>query len=227
MAAGSSSRVRSQSIHRYHRPRPGGLVTAFLTGVTIFPLGVGPLGAQDLTPDATPVLEVDRPTFVTPWKGPPGTRVTVRGELLPAITPVHVSLGGTRTGFEALILTLTSRSGGLEETVEIPQWARNDRVHRFIISDAYFSPLALSAIFHVIGPDGTILRVGRVAEVREGCVVMDGDDEERYSLTGTLDGVSVGDRLEVEALILEDAPCAGGVPVRVMDFKRSSPTRDP
>lgn len=226
MSAGSCSRVRSQPIHPCHEPRVGGLVTAFLMGAMVFTFGANPLVAQDLTPADPPAPEVDRPTSVTPWNGPPGTRVTVRGELLPAITPVHVALGGTRIGFEALTLTLTSRSGGLEETVEIPQWARNDRVHRFIISDAYFSPLALSALFHVTGPDGTILRVGRVAEVREGCVAMDGDDEERYSLTGALDGVSVGDRLEVEALILEEAPCAGGVPVRVTAFERSSPTRN-
>lgn len=187
----------------------------------------GPVAGQEPTPADPAVPGVDRPTSVSPWSGPPGTKVTVRGELLPALTPVHVALGGTRTGFEALTLALTTRYGELEETVEIPEWARRDRAHRFIIFDAYFAPLATSALFHVTDPDGTVLRVGRVVESRDGCVALDGDDEERYSLYGDLNGVAVGDRLELEAVILEDTPCAGGVPIRVLEFQRISPARSP
>lgn len=187
----------------------------------------GPMAAQDPTPADPAVPGVDRPTSVTPWSGPPGTKVTVRGELLPALTPVHVALGGTRTGFEALTLALTTRYGELEEMVEIPEWARRDRAHRFIIFDAYFSPLATSPLFHVTDHDGTVLRVGRVVEARDGCIALDGDDEERYSLSGELDGVSVGDRLELEAVLLDTSPCAGGVSVRVLEFQRFTPARSP
>jgi len=229
---GSSRRGRTQftrssrSLCRRH-PVAALLSGAALSGAALLVFAAGPLMAQQTTPADPAVPGVDRPTSVTPWSGPPGTEVTVRGELLPAITPVHVALGGTRTGFEALSLALTTRWGELEEMVAIPDWARNDRAHRFIIFDAYFSPLATSALFHVTGPDGTILRIGRVAEVHEGCVALDGDDDQRYSLTGALEGISVGDRLELEAVILEETPCAGGVPVRVTDFQRFSPAPRP
>ena len=227
MSAGLSRGVRPHFTHPSQFSRRGCPLIALVSAAALLLFAAGPLVAQQTAPADPAVIGVDRPTSLTPWSGPPGTEVTVRGELLPAITPVHVALGGTRTGFEVLSLTLTSRSGELEEMVAIPDWARNNRSHRFIIFDAYFSPLATSALFHVTGPDGTILRIGRVAEVHEGCVAMDGDDDERYSLTGPLEGISVGDRLELEAVILEGTPCAGGVPIRVTDFQRFSPTRSP
>ncbi len=177
-------------------------------------------GMAQEPPTADPqVPGVDRPTSLSVWKGPPGTKVTVKGEYLPAITPVHVALGGTRAGFEALTLALTSRWGELEETVEVPEWARRDRAHRFIIFDAYFAPLATTALFHVTGPDGSILRIGRVEEMGEGCVLVQGDDDERYSVEGGgLEGTSVGDRVEFEAVILESEPCVEGIPVAVREF---------
>jgi hypothetical protein len=201
---------------------PGERSPSLVPAVLLVLLWGGAAGAAAQEPPTAdpPIPGVERPTWLSPWSGPPGTLVTVRGELLPAITPVHVALGGTRAGFEALTLALTTRYGELEETVRVPEWARRDRAHRFIIFDAYFAPLATTALFHVTDPDGSILRVGRVTGLRAGCASFAGDDEERYAVEGELDGLSVGDRGEMEAVILESAPCGQGIPVRLREFRR-------
>ncbi len=208
--------------------RSGAIAGKGTTALVLTLVLAAPGMAQEPPTSDPQVPGVDRPTSLSVWKGPPGTQVTVKGEYLPAITPVHVALGGTRAGFEALTLALTSRWGELEETVEVPEWARRDRAHRFIIFDAYFAPLATTALFHVTDADGSILRIGRVAEITEGCVAVNGEDDERYSVEGGgLEGVSVGDRVEFDAVILDATPCAGGIPVVVREFLPLASSRTP
>jgi len=168
-----------------------------------------------------------RPTSITPTHGPIGTPVTLRGEHLPAITPVQLAIGGTRSGFEALEFALTTPEGKLEEVLEIPQWARPDRAHRFIIFDVYFGPLATSPLFHVTDEEGRVVREGELIEALPGCTVLLATDRERYLLTGPLrrdppgEGGetvwTVGERMQVEGRIGDTSPCAAeGIPLEIV-----------
>ena len=161
-----------------------------------------------------------RPTTLTPSSGPPGTVVTVRGSFLPAITPVQVALGGTQSGFEALRLVLTNRAGEMEEVVEIPDWAKRDRAHRFIIFDAYFSPLSASPLFHVTDENGLLVRRGKIEEVRGGCVFLRGDDEELYILMDAGPDLAVGDGVSVEGRLASSGPCGEGLALQVTQLTR-------
>jgi hypothetical protein len=200
-----------------HRRCCRGGVALVLALAAIF-VGALPGAAQEAGSVGRPS---ERATLFEPVSGPPGTQVHVRGYFLPAITPVHVALGGTRTGFEALSLSLTTRTGDLEETVFIPEWARRDRAHRFIIFDAYFSPLSTSGLFHVTGPDGSIIRTGVVESVNGSCVVLQGEDGEVYTLSGELTGsLDPNDRVEAEGRIRSDSPCGEGVPIQVTRIQR-------
>jgi len=192
---------------------------AFLFGWVIALGGASAAMAQE--PSDEGVRPTERTTLFEPLSGPPGTQVQIRGYLLPAITPVHVALGGTRTGFEALSLSLTTRYGDLEETVLIPEWARRDRAHRFIIFDAYFSPLSTSGLFHVTGPDGSVLRTGVVESVTETCAVLQGEDGEQYGLTGELvASLEPGGRIEAEGRIVSESACGEGVPILATRIQR-------
>jgi len=170
-------------------------------------------------PDAVHGLQ-SRPTTLSPTSGPPGTVVTVRGSFLPAITPVQVALGGTQSGFEALRLVLTNRAGEMEEVVEIPGWAKRDRAHRFIIFDAYFSPLSASPLFHVTDENGLVVRQGEIEEVRGGCVFLRGDDEELYILVDAGPGLAVGDGVSVEGRFTNSGSCGEGLALQIIQLSR-------
>lgn len=192
-------------------------------GVLGLLLGAPALEGQNPRPRTTPEAVhglQSRPTTLTPSSGPPGTAVTVRGAFLPAITPVQVALGGTQSGFEALRLVLTNREGELEEVVEIPTWAKRDRAHRFIIFDAYFSPLAASPLFHVTDENGILVRQGRVEERAGSCLILRGDDEERYILQGVQEAPSVGDAVVVEGRLGGSSSCGDGLVLQVTALTR-------
>ena len=150
---------------------------------------------------------------LSPRFGPPGTSVTLTVRLMPAMTPVQLSIGGTQSGFEALALAQTSPDGDLEETVELPAWTKRDRPHRFIVFNLYFSTvLAESGIFHVTDADGTIVREGAVGSSGGDCPTLEGDDGERYRLIGATQGREIGDRVVVEGAISEsDEGCGEGL----------------
>ena len=191
---------------------------ACLSFLLVLPtLGVQPLDGQQrgAVPDGVHGMQ-SRPVALSPGSGPPGTPVTIRGSFLPAITPVQVALGGTQSGFEALKLVLTTRGGELEEVAEIPDWARHDRAHRFIIFDAYFNPLATSGLFHVTDAEGMIQRQGVIEEVSANCVLFMGDDQERYGLVGAGAGLSAGDTVVVEGRFAESRSCGNGLVVQVV-----------
>ena len=145
-----------------------------------------------------------RPTELSPRFGPPGTAVTVTAGLLPAITPVQLAIGATRSGFEGLALTLTDPNGALVETVTVPQWARRDQIHRFILFNLYFTAVyAESGIFHVTDADGRVVREGVLGSSGAACPTLAGDDGEHYRLGGGTEGLQPGARAVVEAILSE------------------------
>jgi hypothetical protein len=171
-----------------------------------------------------------RPTELSPRLGPPGTPVTVTAGLLPAITPVQLAIGATRSGFEGLALTLTDPNGALAETVTVPQWARRDQIHRFILFNLYFTAVyAESGIFHVTDANGRVVREGEVDTSGPACPTLVGDDGERYRLTGATEGIIAGARVVVEATLSEsDEGCGEGVSLNleILSIRRSGEASD-
>jgi len=146
---------------------------------------------------------LDRPASMSPTSGPPGTHVDLEVSLLPALTPMQVAIGGTRFGFEELILTMTDQHGNLSVTVEIPEWAAADRSHRFIIFNAYFTNVhAATSLFHVTDSEGKIRREGEVTWTGPECVTLTTADHEVYDLVGELGGLEMGARVSLEGWIL-------------------------
>jgi hypothetical protein len=206
---------------RTFRPGVGpGAFSAVVLGVL---LGGAASGIQAQDPERTgaelrfqSVHAVERPTFMSPASGPPGTTVVLRASLLPALTPVQVALGGTRSGFEALSLALTDRNGDLVERVTIPAWAARDRAHRFIVFNAYFSSVyAATGLFHVTDDEGKLRREGVMTTQGPGCPTLAGVDNEIYSLMGNLPSLEVGARVTVEGHIVPSVECGEGMTLQV------------
>lgn len=163
-----------------------------------------PLVPEQRVAEEQPSLHgLGRPTTMSPGAGPPGTMVELRGTLLPALTPMQVAFGGSRFGFEALLLTITDEAGNLRVNVRIPDWAATDRSHRFIIFNAYFTgTYAATSPFHVTDSDGKLRRVGEVTWTGAECVSLTTLDEEIYNLVGNLEGLDMGARVAVEGWVV-------------------------
>lgn len=194
-------------------PAPGVPVLAAL-GLAF--MAMAELHAQDPLPPELPFPEdtlvderdrslhaLDRPASMRPSSGPPGTQVDLEVGLLPALTPMQVAIGGTRFGFEQLILTLTDQHGNLAVTVEIPEWAAAERSHRFIIFNAYFTSVhAATSLFHVTDSEGKIRREGEVTWSGPECATLITADDEMYDLVGNLQGLEMGAQVVVSGWIL-------------------------
>ena len=156
---------------------------------------------------------VVRELELSPRIGPPGTRVTLRASLLPALTPVQLAIGATESGFEALAAAQTDADGNVAGTVEVPAWAAQGKQHRFIIFNLYFSAvLAESRIFHVTDANGAVVRDGELGSSGAECTTLQGDDGERYRLIGVIDGLGAGDRVVVEGVLsVSDEGCGEGL----------------
>ena len=141
---------------------------------------------------------------------------------LPALTPVYLGMGATRSSFEVLSQLVTSERGEMSTVVEVPNWATADRTHYFVLVDVYFRPLAVSAAFHVTGSDGTLQRRGRIADVAGSCLTLveTGEGQERYALTGGVQDLGVGDEVLVEAILAESPGCGQGTPLQVTRVER-------
>lgn len=164
------------------------------------------LGAHPMLLDSA----LSRPHSVEPGSGPPGTRVTVHMERLPAVSPLWLGIGATRAGFEALTMVLTTPRGDFTQEVEVPAWAGRDRSTAFIVFDPYFRPLALTRPFHVTGVDGSILRQGQLGPRAESCRQMLGEDGVAYALTGDLAAAApAGREVIVEGTLDPGTACAG------------------
>ncbi len=161
------------------------------------------------------------PVF-SPRSGAPGVEVTVETRDLPALTPVYLGMGATRSSFEVLARLVTSERGEMSTAVEVPDWATADRTHYFVLVDVYFRPLAVSAAFHVTEPDGTLRRSGRIGDDAGGCLTLReaGEGQERYALTGDVQGLVIGDEVLVEATLSESRGCEQATVLQVTRAER-------
>jgi hypothetical protein len=159
---------------------------------------------------------------ISPRSGPPGTVVTVASGLMPHITPVRVGMGATRIGFEALAELLTSTTGDFSVNVTVPEWARWDRNHRFILFDFYFNPIAASDAFFVTDADGRIRREGQISGEGQRCPAIRDVDGELFALTGdstTLARFAVGDRVIVTGTLMEAGDCGDDPTLRIIEIQ--------
>ena len=161
------------------------------------------------------------PAF-SPRSGAPGVEVTVETRDLPALTPVYLGMGATRSSFEVLSQFVTSERGEMSAVVEVPDWVTADRTHYFVLVDVYFRPLAVSAAFHVTERDGTLRRRGAIADGPGDCLILReaGEGQELYVLTGDVQGLTVGDEVLVEATLSESPGCGQGAALQVTRAER-------
>ncbi len=156
---------------------------------------------------------------MSPRSGPPGTVVTLRSTNMPAITPVRIGVGALRFGFEEVAQVMTSNRGVLSTTVEVPEWAQRDLIHRFIVFDFYFNPIALSDIFHVTDADGMVQRQGQLTAEGVECRALRGDDGVLYTLTGSLAEFKAGDEVIVEGTLPEASICMQGTTIGIVQIR--------
>lgn len=192
---------------------------ALLVALTLVVASSGPAAAQESGRRAVGDIE-RRVDTLTPTSGPPGTKVRVASGEMPSITPIRVGLGGVRSGFESLISVLTTMDGEFDVTLELPGWAQWDRVHRFVVFDIYFAPIALSDLFHVTNGEGFIHREGRVAEVPGGCLGLRDIDGVTYALAGAVDRLPEVAEVAVEGPVADGGGC--GLPY-TLDVVRARP----
>jgi hypothetical protein len=162
---------------------------------------------------------------ISPRSGPPGTVVTVASALMPHITPVRVGMGATRIGFEALAELLTSVNGDFSVSVTVPEWARWDRNHRFILFDFYFNPIAASDAFYVTDAEGRMRREGQMSSDAE-CPAIRDVDGELFALVGdsAIARWRVGERVVVTGTLVESSSCGDAPTLRVSEIR--SPAAD-
>lgn len=209
-------------------PRCRGLASLALLAALAFGLAAPAEGQEPVrrTPRTASDSAASRVVLISPRVGPPGTKVTIQPLYLPGVTPVVISIGGTRSGFEELAQTATDVDGNLvgTTTFTVPDWAVNDRNYAFMVMDIYFRPLALSEVFFVTGPEGTVLREGWITDEGMACTTFRGDGGELYTLSGDTRTVKVGDRVLVEATLAESSDCPRGTPLRVVRITRRGDT---
>jgi hypothetical protein len=203
------------------------LFTLSITALLMAPLGGVELEGQRMPRPATPAEWTDTlpyrvPVFF-PQSGAPGTRVRVETAGLPAITPVVITMAGTRSGFEVIAQVLTDRTGRIVETVEIPEWAAFDRSHAFVVMDFYFRPIAYSELFIVTNPRGEVRREGEVVEASPGCLVIQAEDGD-YTLVGQTEGIRPGTERVVEGALAAPDSCRAGPAIRVAQGQPRPPS---
>lgn len=147
---------------------------------------------------------------VDPLHGPPGTEVTVYTENLPLQAAVHLGVGATRTGFEALYTADQGMWGEVSGTITIPETAPWDRAVLLVAFDAIFAPIGLSEPFHVTREDGTLRRTGEVTDEGVECLAFRDADGYLYTLVGETDGLEPGEEAVIEGTIAEASTCMQG-----------------
>jgi hypothetical protein len=153
---------------------------------------------------------------VDPLHGPPGTEVTIFTENLPLQAKVHLGVGATRTGFEALIEAEQGMWGEVSGTITIPETAPWDRAVLLVAFDAIFAPIGLSDPFHVTRPDGILQRTGEITGEGVECLAMRDTDEFLYTLIGNTDGLEPGAQVVIEARYVEASICMQGTTIEVV-----------
>jgi hypothetical protein len=153
---------------------------------------------------------------VDPLHGPPGTEVTIFTENLPLQAKVHLGVGATRTGFEALIEAEQGMWGEVSGTITIPETAPWDRAVLLVAFDAIFAPIGLSDPFHVTRPDGILQRTGEITGEGVECLAMRDTDEFLYTLIGSTDGLEPGAQVVIEGRYVEASICMQGTTIEVV-----------
>ena len=189
------------------------LPLGLVAGATGSPLDAQRMPLPDTPADWSDTLPYRVPVFY-PRSGAPGTRVRVETAGLPAITPVVISMAGTRSGFEVIAQVLTDRTGRIVETVEIPEWAAWNRSHAFVVMDFYFRPMAYSELFIVTTQDGQVHREGELTEEGPGCLVIHAEDGD-YALVGETQDLAPGMEAVVEGSLMSSGSCRDGPGIRV------------
>lgn len=194
---------------RTHRTSlPSLVVTALIAAV----LGPSDADAQRrVAPDSLRMIQQ-----VSPMSGPPGTEVTVFTENLPLQAKVHLGVGATRTGFEALHEAEQGMWGEVSGTITIPETAPWDRAVLLVAFDAIFAPIGLSEPFHVTRADGLLKRTGRVTDEGVECLAMRDGDDFLYTLIGDVGALAPGDSTVVEARYVEASICQQGTTLEVV-----------
>jgi hypothetical protein len=153
---------------------------------------------------------------IDPLHGPPGTEVTVYTENLPLQAKVHVGVGATRTGFEALFEAEQGMWGEVSATIRIPETAPWDRAVLLVAFDAIFAPIALSDPFHVTRPDGILQRTGEITDEGVECLAMRDTDGYLYTLIGDTSGLQAGQGAVVQGRYVEASTCMQGTTIEVV-----------
>lgn len=152
---------------------------------------------------------------VEPLHGPPGTVVTLFTENLPIQAKVHVGVGATRTGFEALHEAEQQMWGEVSATITIPETVPWDRAVLLVAFDAIFAPIGLSDPFHVTRPDGILQRTGQVTGEGVECLAMRDNDGFLYTLIGNVDGLTAGESVVIQGTYVEASTCMQGTTINV------------
>ena len=190
------------------------IVAATFVATCLFAFAVPVEGQRRVAPDSLRMIQE-----IEPLHGPRGTMVTVYTENLPLQAKVHVGVGATRTGFEALSEGEQGMWGEVSGAIAIPETAPYDRALLIVAFDAIFAPIGLSDPFHVTRADGTLERTGRITDEGVECLAMRDGDEFLYTLVGNTDGLSDGDLVVVEARYVEMSACQQGTTLEVIESR--------
>jgi len=184
------------------------LVVAVLGTVTVG----SPVDAQRrVAPDSLRQIQEIEPTH-----GPAGTQVTLYTENLPLQARVHLGVGATRTGFEAIVEVEQGVWGEVSGTIRIPETAPWDRAVLLVAFDAIFAPIGLSEPFHVTRPDGILQRTGEITGEGVECLAMRDTDGFLYTLIGETEGLREGQPVVIEGRFVEASTCMQGTTVDVV-----------
>ncbi|MDC0160638.1 hypothetical protein OAJ07_04220 [Gemmatimonadales bacterium] len=190
------------------------IVAATFVATCLFAFAVPVEGQRRVAPDSLRMIQE-----IEPLHGPRGTMVTVYTENLPLQAKVHVGVGATRTGFEALSEGEQGMWGEVSGAIAIPETAPYDRALLIVAFDAIFAPIGLSDPFHVTRADGTLERTGRITDEGVECLAMRDGDEFLYTLVGNTDGLSDGELVVVEARYVEMSACQQGTTLEVIESR--------
>jgi hypothetical protein len=161
---------------------------------------------------------------ISPLYGPPGTEVTVFTENLPLQAKVHLGVGATRTGFEALHEAEQGMWGEVSGMITIPETAPWNRAVMLVAFDAIFAPIGLSEPFHVTRPDGLLERTGQMTDEGVECPAMRDSDGFLYTLIGEVPELDAGEAVVVEARYVETSMCMQGTTLEVVRVLPTSST---
>jgi len=151
-----------------------------------------------------------------PLSGPPGTEVEIFTENLQLEARIWFGVGRVGAGFEVVSEGTQGQWGAVRGTALIPPTASWDQPLVLIVLNAVFSPVALSAPFHVTDEEGNVRRSGSFATDSARCPILRDGDGYLYYLSGAVGEVRLGDVLTVEGRYSEMSDCGEGGSIEVV-----------